>query len=666
MSLIGTSVNDYKFLKVIGSGQFGAVYEVEKNNIVYAAKIYHDHVLLREYRDDNNRIKREVDILKLVDSDYLIRYYDDFMFINEVGVKEYCVVMELCKGENLTDYLTKNSLTLEDKIILFKEILRGVNDLHKTTKEGILHRDIKPDNIVIKDDGKIKIIDYGLAKLIDFTSITNTGARIGSPIFMAPEQFKDSKHIDVRADIYGLGVVLYYMITNNYPYEAATVEELVVKLNSIPIIPPTRYNEEIPHKLEKIIYKLLAKKLHLRYQAIDKVLEDLDNNAIEEFVFDNYYYPWCIKEKSVMEKYLIENKNIKVVFPVHMQFSQKRLFEMVCNSELNAIVDPSTHRLSYDTFEKVAGLTKLKYAPANGIITLDNLKDMAFRKKYLSDWYDEINGFNEIILPYQYISNSNYTKENLEDWVQSGVQLINEASELLYDDNSNRVRYAMMALDINHLVYEKDMILSYYSSIEVDGIFVQVSGLKALNKLQLGVYINFLKELQLATNTRVIALKVPVPLGLYILASGIHGFSCGISSLEYFEEEFINKDRQAFNIYAKYYFPEILTLATYARHEPYQLSTVYEYLNKCDCPYCKSRKFVDIAAERNLTISLHFLHQMSNEIEKLNAIIDPEKKLEYYKSRLEDAIKIFDKLVNIGGLKHTDQYDLLKTIYSII
>lgn len=666
MSLIGTNINGYNFIEVLGSGQFGAVYKIIKDNVIYAAKIYHDHILLREYQEDNNRIKREVDILKLVDSDYLIRYYDDFWFINEAGVKEYCVVMELCEGDSLTNYLRKKDLSFDQKITLFKEILIGVNSLHKTTKEGILHRDIKPDNIVIKDDGKVKIVDYGLAKIIDFTSITNTGARIGSPIFMAPEQFKDSKHIDARADIYGLGVVLYYILTNNYPYQARTVEELIVQLGSIPITPPTRYNKDIPHKFEKIIYKLLAKKLHLRYQTIDKVLEDIDNDDIEEFVFENYYYPWCINEKSVIEKYLIENNNIKVIFPVHMQFSQKNLFEMVCKSELKAIVDPSTHRFCYDTFEKVTGLTKLKYAPKEGIITLDNLRDISFRKKYLSEWYEEVHTFNEVILPYQYISNSNYTKDNLELWVQSGVQLINEANELLYEKSNKSLRYAMIALDINHLVYEKDMILSYYSSIEVDGIFVQVSGLKALSKLQLGVYINFLKELQLATNTKVIAIKVPVPLGLFVLSNGIHGFSCGISALEYFEEEFINKDRQAFNIYAKYYFPELLTLATYARQEPYQLSPAYDYLDKCNCPYCKKRNFVDIAAEKNLTISLHFLHQMSNEIEKLNAIVDPQRKKEYYKSRIENAIKKFDELININGLKQTDQYELLKTIYSVI
>lgn len=665
MSLIGTKINGYNFLEVLGNGQFGAVYKVEKNNNIYAAKLYHDHVFLREYREDNNRIQREIDILKLVNSDYLIKYYDDFIFKNEAGVNEYCVIIEFCNGENLTNYLKKHHLSLEEKIELFKQILNGVNDLHKTTTSGILHRDIKPDNIIIKNDGKVKIIDYGLAKLIDFTSITNTGARIGSPIFMSPEQFKDSKHIDKRADIYGLGVVFYYMLTDNYPYEAGTVEELIMKLNSTPIIPPTRFDKNIPHKLEKIIYKLLAKKLHLRYQTINKVLDDLNDDQLENFIFNNCFYPWCINEKTVIEKYLEENKDIKIIFPIHMKYSQRTLFEMIKKDNLKAIIDPSTHRLSYDTYEKVGGLTKLKYAPSSGIITLSNLQDMAFRREYLSNWLEEIKDFNEVILPYQYISNSNYNKESLEKWIQADIQLINESNELLYEEGISKVKYAMIALDINHLVYEKDMILSYYSSIKVDGIFVQVSGLKALNKLQLGVYVNFLKELQMSTNARVIALKVPVTLGLYLLACGIHGFSCGISTLEYFEEEFINKDRKAFNIYAKYYFTKLLSLATYARKEPYQLSPAYDLLSKCDCPYCKNRDFIDIAAEKNLTISLHFLHQICNEVKNLNAIVDPIQKLEYYKNRLEEAIKAFEKL-NSNGLKQIDQYELLKVIYSTL
>lgn len=664
MSIMGTVVNGYKFLKVIGSGQFGAVYEVEKNNVHYAAKVYHDHILLREYRGNDNRIKREVDILKKVDSDYLIKYYDDFKFNNQVGVKEYCVIMELCVGDNLTNFLEKNKLSFDEKIILFKGILKGVGDLHK---EGILHRDIKPDNIVVEKNGKIKIIDYGLAKLIDFTSITSTGTQIGSPLFMAPEQFKDSKNIDERADIYALGVVLYNILTNEYPYEATTIEELLNKIYSEPIIPPTKYNADIPNKFEKIIYKLLSKKKHQRYQSTDKVLEDINNDTIESLIYNNEFYPWCLKEKTVIEKYLIDNKDVKVIFPIHMKFSQKGLFNMICNGKLKAIIDPSTHRLSYDTFGDVSGLKKLKYAPLDGIVKLNDLKDLSFRKSYISDWYDEIKGFNEIIFPYPYISNSSYKKEDLAKWIQSAIQLINEANDFLCNHNDfNKVRYAMIALDINHLVYEKDLILSYYSSIEVDGIFFQVSGLKTINSLKLRVYIDFLRELQLTTNNRVIVLKVPVPLGLYVLSCGIHGFSCGISSLEYFDEEFISKERQAYNIYAKYYFPELLTLISYARKEPYQLSSAYNILDKCSCPYCNGREFVDIAAEKDLTISLHFLYSMHKEIKMLNSIVDSEEKLKYYEQRIKTAIEIFQKLEIEKDFKQKDQYDLLKIINETI
>lgn len=664
MNLVGNIINGYMFLGVLGSGQYGVVYKVEKDGNVYAAKLFYEHVLLKEFKDENNRITREVEVLKRANSKYLVKYYDDFMIKNEAGIRAYFIIMELCEGDSLTDYLKRNNLSLDEKVNLFKEILVGINDLHHSTEEGILHRDIKPDNIIIKNDNSVKIVDYGFAKMIDFTSITNTGDQIGSPIFMSPEQFRDSKHIDPRADIYSLGVVFYYMLTSNYPYEANTIEELIYKLNSMPITPPTRYNKEIPHKYEKIIYRLLAKKLHLRYQKIEKILEDIENNAIEEFTFENYFYPWCINEKTVIQNYLKEKTDIKVIFPIHMKTSQQTLYSMVCSNDLRAIVDPSTHRLSYDIFNNVGGLKSLKYAPTEGIITLDNLRDISFRTKYISDWYDEMKNFEEIILPYQYISNSNYTKDCLEGWVQSGIQLINEACNFIYDKGSNQKKYAMIALDINHLVYDKDMILSYYSSIETDGIFVQVSGIKTINKLQLGVYVNFIKELQLATNTRVIALKVPVPIGLYLLSLGIHGFSCGISALEYFDEEFINKDRKAFNIYAKYYFKELLTLATYSRSEAYQLSPAYNYLEKCNCPYCKGRNFTDIAAEKNQTISLHFLHCLCEEIEILNGIIDPDEKIAYYKSRIEIAINKFNDLIKSGGLKKNDQYDLLQIIYS--
>ena len=254
MNFSGLIINGYNFIDVVGSGSFGTVYKVEKENVIYAAKVFSESFVLKEYTNDRNRITNEIDALKIVNSDNLVKYYDDFEYILESGLKTHIIIMEFVTGEKLTNVI--NNITNEAELIdLFKNILSAVNQLHNY---GIIHRDLKPDNILITDDGKIKIIDYGLAKLIDFSSITRTGDNIGSPMFMSPEQIADSKHITFRSDIYSLGVILYLMFTKSYPYDVTSLEELIYKIINIPIIPPSeRRNNNLSQYIEKIIYKSL-------------------------------------------------------------------------------------------------------------------------------------------------------------------------------------------------------------------------------------------------------------------------------------------------------------------------------------------------------------------------------------------------------------------------
>ena len=231
MNIVGQVINGYLFEEALGSGSFGAVYRVSKENNVYAAKVLSETYILDEFKNEQNRITREIDVLKNVKGENLIKYQEDFCFKNEFGIMEYVIVMEYFSGRSLRSFL-RNDVELETLIRIFVSVLYGVRDLHNTIIEnaGIIHRDLKPDNIMIDDNLNVKIIDYGLSKIIDFSSITSTGTQIGSPLYMSPEQLKDSKHIDYRADIYALGIILYEMLTKNIPYKASTLPELLMKI----------------------------------------------------------------------------------------------------------------------------------------------------------------------------------------------------------------------------------------------------------------------------------------------------------------------------------------------------------------------------------------------------------------------------------------------------
>ena len=499
---------------------------------------------------------------------------------------------------------------------------------------------------------------------IDFSSITRTGDNIGSPMFMAPEQIVDSKHITTKSDIYSLGVILYLMFTKSYPYDVTSLEELIYKIINVPIVPQSEKNNNIPIYIEKIIYKSLAKKGYNRYQTIDEFYKSFDDIANANDITPSTYYAWLINEKKVYETYK-ESKNLKCIFPLHLKYSQKGLYNYMLNNKDDVIIDPSTQRFSYATFSNVTGLVNLAYSPKTGVMDLDYLIQKNNREEYIRNWYNEISEFNKVILPYHYISNTNYKADKIEEWIKVNIQLINESIDYIEETGKKLETYAMISINLNNLMYEKERLLSYYVNLKVDKYIVQISDIKNPNVQNLATYVEFIKTLQISSGKDVIALKISVALGLYLISIGVHGFSCGISNLEFFDENYIKDETDPFNLYAKYYFPQLLTLMSYYRSDAYSLQDIYNELNKCDCSYCDGRDFVEIAAEKDYKIKLHFLEQMEKELKKLNDIIDENEKKCYYVNRIEEAISNFESLKNSGLIKKSDINDILSILKRI-
>ena len=493
---------------------------------------------------------------------------------------------------------------------------------------------------MINDKKDIKIIDYGLSKIIDFSTITSSGTMVGSPLYMSPEQIINSKRIDERSDIYALGIILYEMLTGNVPYKAITIPELVLEILNSPIIPPSQFRNSIGNNIQAAIYKATAKRAYQRFKNIQEFEEFISKEeVIDNRIFKGKYYPWLYKEKTVTEMYKKDNE-LEVIYPIHLKNWTKGISEIIESKEITAIVDPSTQRLSYATFANVKGLLNLPYKPEEGVITLDYLKDTKRRNDYINKWYDFVKIYDRIILPYHYISNTDYSIENVDEWIKINIQLANEALSLVEE---SKEKYIMISINLNHLVLQKEKILSYYSTLNGDGYIVQVSEMRQLNEQTISAYINFMKDLQNSTNKPVIALKVPIALGLALIAKGVHGFSTGIGSIEYFEEQNIKEDVDPYNMYAKYYFSELLSFYSYPRKDTYSFTTMYEYFGKCSCKYCSDKEPVNIA-DGDINIQLHFLEEMKNEVEKLNSFIDENKKIEYYKDRLNKAVNAYKNI----------------------
>lgn len=632
MNIVGQVINGYLFEEALGSGSFGAVYRVSKENNVYAAKVLSETYILDEFKNEQNRITREIDVLKNVKGENLIKYQEDFYFKNEFGIMEYVIVMEYFQGRTLRSFL-KNDVELETLIRIFVSVLYGVRDLHNTIIEnaGIIHRDLKPDNIMIDDNLNVKIIDYGLSKIIDFSSITSTGTQIGSPLYMSPEQLKDSKHIDYRADIYALGIILYEMLTKNIPYKASTLPELLMKILNDPIIPPKQYNPSISDGLENIIFKATAKEPFARFQTVDEFIDAFDKKNIqEELVTVGKYYAWVYREKDVTEQFEKVNK-ADIIYPIHVQNWMKRLHLHFANNNFeNVIIDPSTQRLSYVAFGNTKGLIELPYAPEKGVISLEYLHNPQKRKEYIDKWYAAVSIGQKLILPYHYISNTDYSVEKVDDWIRMNIQLIDESSQVVEE---GKEKYAMISIGLGHLVFQADKILSYFVHAKVDGFIVQVSDMKQLNEQSLGSYLEFMVNLQKYTSRPVIALKVPIPLGLTLIAKGIHGFSLGLSSIDYFDEQYIKEEKDSFNLYSKFYFPQVLSFLTYPKKDTFAFEQIYNYFGGCNCKWCNGKTAIEIGTG-DKGVQLHHWQMMIEEVDKFNQY-EGEERIAYFMKNKE-------------------------------
>lgn len=665
MNIVGKEINGYLFEEALGSGSFGAVYRVSKEGKMYAAKVLAETYILDEFKNEQNRITREIDVLKTVKGENLIKFQEDFYFKNEFGVIEYVIIMEYFAGETLRNFL-KRDVELDTLIDIFVCILQGVKDLHNTIikEEGIIHRDLKPDNIMIDKNLNVKIIDYGLSKIIDFSSITSTGTQIGSPLYMSPEQLKDSKHIDYRADIYALGIILYEMLTKNIPYKAATLPELLMKILNDPIIPPKQYNPNISDGVEKIIFKATAKEPFARFQTIEEFIDAFSKKNIqEELVTLGKYYAWVYREKDVTEQFE-EVNTADIIYPIHVQNWMKKLHQHFADNNFeNVIIDPSTQRLSYVAFGNTKGLVELPYAPEKGVISLEYLQNPQRRKEYIEKWYETVSMGKKLILPYHYISNTDYSVEKVDDWIRMNIQLIDESSKIV---ESGKEKYAMISIGLGHLVFQADKILSYFVHADVDGFIVQVSDMKQLNEQSLGSYIDFMVNLQKYTNKPVIALKVPIPLGLTLIGKGIHGFSLGLASIDYFDEQYIKEEKDSFNLYSKFYFPQVMSFLTYPKKDTFAFEQIYNYFGGCNCRWCKDRSAIEIGTG-DKGVQLHHWQMMLDEVEKFNQL-EGEARINYLRTRIENALKNLDSIPKdiMGSQKNTDYYKLLKNLKKVV
>ncbi len=268
-ALIGQALGPWKITRRLGEGGMGVVYGAVRSSDGLQAALK----VLQSQITDNKRVvferfQREARVVRQIDHPNIVRVYD----VGQDSGFHY-IAMELIGGPTLMKFMADaGGLDLEIASELLEQTLDGLGAAHE---KGIIHRDIKPDNVILDLDATAKITDFGLARGMGRDSrLTQTGELVGTPYYMSPEQ-AEGLELDNRTDIYSLGVAFYHLMTGRLPFTGDNPLQIILKhINDEPV-PLHEHEERIPVDLSRLILKMMAKKRDQRYESCAAVLADL-------------------------------------------------------------------------------------------------------------------------------------------------------------------------------------------------------------------------------------------------------------------------------------------------------------------------------------------------------------------------------------------------------
>lgn len=308
---IPEKIGKYKVAELVAKGGMGAVYLAMHPTL--KRKVIIKKLTIRGNKSVLERFKREARLLLELKYANIVHMYDYFT----EGSVHY-IVLEFVDGMSLNKLIAKKGkLAWPTALLVVRDACKALQFAHS---KGVIHRDIKPGNILLSTKGEIKLADFGIAASatdeVNEEAITHVGATLGTPAYMPPEQFTDSKSVDGRADLYSMGVMFYEMVTGKKPYSGNMAPETLAQIQNGKYISPSKLEHQLPKPIVRLICKMMQSKPNKRFQDATKALKAI-NRQLKQF---------NTKElRTSLVKLMISDKYKEPIFVPKNQALRKRL-----------------------------------------------------------------------------------------------------------------------------------------------------------------------------------------------------------------------------------------------------------------------------------------------------------------------------------------------------
>lgn len=281
MIQVGQVLDKYELLERVGQGGMAVVYRGLDRSLkrVVAVKVLHKH--LSDYQEARDRFEREAQAVAKLRHENILEIFDYSGAQTAEALGSSYIVTEFIDGQTLRQVIADRPITFPELgALLVLQVCRALAHAHGA---GILHRDVKPENIMIRTDGVVKLMDFGISHMVDLERLTVTGQLLGSPAYMAPEHV-EGRRLDFRTDVFAVGIVLYQLTVGRLPFEGKNPHEVLKRIAECKFTDPRQANPRIGNRLGRIILRAMAAEPDDRYPSVGELVLALEGYLEESGV----------------------------------------------------------------------------------------------------------------------------------------------------------------------------------------------------------------------------------------------------------------------------------------------------------------------------------------------------------------------------------------------